>query len=79
MTKRKTKRTVATLMKTATKAAEQLQGQGATWIRADIKDDRSGVVLTTVIGGEERAYIVFNGKQLDELIRLLESSRQDLS
>jgi len=77
VTKRKTKSTVAALMKAATKAAKKVGDKG-NWIRVDTKGDRSGVMLTTVIGGHELAWITFEAEQLDELIRLLESSRQDL-
>jgi hypothetical protein len=77
VTKRKTKSTVAALMKAATKAAKKVGNKG-NWIRVDTKGDRSGVVLTTVIGGDELAWITFEAEQLDELIRLLESSRRDL-
>ena len=77
MTKRKTKSTVAALMKAATKAAKKVGDKG-NWIRVDTKGDRSGVMLTTVIGGHELAWITFEAEQLEELIRLLESSRQDL-
>jgi hypothetical protein len=77
VTKRKTKSTVAALMKAATKAAKKVGDKG-NWIRVDTKGDRSGVMLTTVIGGHELAWITFEAEQLEELIRLLESSRQDL-
>jgi hypothetical protein len=64
-------------MKAATKAAKKVGDKG-NWIRVETKSDRSGVTLTTVIGGHELAWITFEAEQLDELIRLLQSSRQDL-
>ena len=78
MAKRRTKGTVAALMKSANEAARRLQGSSANWIDIRVKPDRSGVVLTTVRRGEELAYIVFNAQQLDEFLRLLETSREDL-
>ena len=78
MSKAKTKRSIAALIKAATKAAEDLNGDKANWIRVESKDDRSGVILTTVIAGQPVARITFNREQLDELIVLLESSRKEL-
>jgi hypothetical protein len=78
VSKAKTKRSIAALIKAATKAAEELNGEKANWIHVDTKDDHSGVILTTVIAGKPLARITFNGEQLDELIVLLESSRKEL-
>ena len=78
MTKRKAKATVAALIKAATVEARRLEGKHATWINVAIKLDRSGVIITTVIGGEERAYIVMNKPQLAALIDELQTSLDDL-
>ena len=79
MSKARTKRSIAALIKAATKAAEDLNGcHKANWIHVEIKDDRSGVMLTTVIASKPLARITFNREQLDELIVLLESSRREL-
>jgi hypothetical protein len=78
VSKAKTKRSIAALIKAATKAAEDLNGHKANWIHVEIKDDRSGVMLTTVIANKPLARITFNREQLDELIVLLESSRREL-
>ena len=47
-------------------------------IRIYTEADRSAVILTTVIGGDDLAWITYNADQLDELIRLLQSHMDDL-
>src|SRR5262245_10588192 len=42
---------VADLMSAAQMAARRLQGQHATWINVGTKADRSGVIITTMVGG----------------------------
>jgi len=69
---------VADLMAAAQMAARRLQGQHATWVNVGTKADRSGVIITTVVGGEERAYAVMNKQQLGELIRNLQSHLDEL-
>jgi len=71
-------RSVRALMEAAQMAARRLEGEHATWVNVATKADKSGVIITTVIGGEERAYIVMNRPQLDELIRHLELHRAEL-
>jgi len=69
---------VADLMAAAQMAARRLHGQHATWVNVGTKADRSGVIITTVVGGEERAYAVMNKQQLGELIRNLQSHLDEL-
>jgi hypothetical protein len=78
VSKARTKRSIAALIKAATKAAEELDGDKANWIHVKSKGDRSGVILTTVIAGKPLARITFNREQLDELIVLLETSRKEI-
>jgi len=59
-------------------AARRLQGRHATWVNVGTKADRSGVIITTVVGGIERAYVVMNRDQLTELIRNLQSHLDEL-
>jgi len=69
---------VANLMSAAQMAARRLQGQHAAWINVGTKTDRSGVIITTMVGGIERAYVVMNRGQLTELIRNLQSHLDEL-
>lgn len=69
---------ITALIKAATLGARQLEGLHATWLNVATKVDRSGAIITIVVGGEERAYVGMNRHQLDELMRLLESTRREL-
>ena len=48
-------------------------------IRIHTKSDRLSVILTTVIKGQDLAWITYSSKQLDELIRLLQKHRNQLT
>ncbi len=48
------------------------------WISVHTELNRSSVILTTIIGGKETAWITYDAEQLDELIRILLSHRDDL-
>jgi hypothetical protein len=69
---------ITALIKAATVAAKRMEGAHATWINVSTKIDRTGVIITTHIGGEEQAYIVMNKPQLAELIRHLQNSLDEL-
>jgi hypothetical protein len=72
--KRKTTRTVAALMMRAHNSAAS---RAATRIQVDVVE-RQAVIVRTIIDGEERAHIFLDAEQLDELMRLLESSLREL-
>ena len=74
MAKRKTKSTVAALM---VRAQNSAASRAATRIQVDVVE-RKAAILRTIIAGEERAHIFLDAEQLDELIRLLESSLREL-
>ncbi len=57
---------------------EEMRGGRLNYIRIHTKGDRSAVILTTVIEDQELSWITYDAEQLDELIRLLQSHREDL-
>lgn len=57
---------------------EEMRERTPNYIRVHTKSDRSAVILTVVIAGEDGSWITYDADQLDELIRLLQSHREDL-
>jgi len=55
-------------MAAAQTAARRFQGPHATWVNVGTKADRSGVIITTIVGGVEQAYVVMNRDQLAAFI-----------
>jgi hypothetical protein len=66
------------LMGRTAELLEETDPKRRNWIRTRTEPDRSAVELTMVIQGKDQAWISYNAEQLDELIRLLQSSRDEL-
>jgi ribosomal protein L20 len=69
---------ITALIRAATETAKKFQGEGANWISVNTMQDRSRVMLTTVIKGHEKAQIVLNRHQLADLRGNLQASLNDL-